>query len=394
MEKWLEVDLDKLKFNAQSLQNYFRVPVMAVIKQDGYGLGALAVATFLEQQGIHYFAVTNVSEGVELRKGGVVSPILIFAPCLFDNNDFEQLWRYNLTPTVYSMENAEALNSYGIIAGRPVNVHIKVDSGMGRMGFTPDELMAAAGRLKALKGIRYEGVFTHYSNAFEAQMDYTKKQMTSFLSVVERLGQEGLNFQLKYSANSLAALKFPETHMDMVTIGSAFLGNSTVNPEVPLKKVYRCRARVLQVRKIKKGDFIGYSNTYTAPKDMTTAVIPVGYTDGFGLQKKIDSFRFTDFLREQLHLIKSFLRPASSVYFEGRPLKVLGKTSLQLTVVDTGGLPVKAGDIVDVDLNPLFANVRVARIYTGSTLGGTVSADYLEEAAATAQDEIACTREE
>ncbi len=394
MEKWLEVDFDKLKFNAQSLQNYFRVPIMAVIKQDGYGLGALAVATFLEQQGISYFAVTNISEGVELRKGGVVSPILIFAPFVYDIDNLEKLWRYNLTPTVYSMESAEALNSYSAKAGEPVNVHIKVDSGMGRMGFTPEELTAAAGKLKALTGLRYEGIFTHYSNAFEAQMNYTKRQMDSFLSAVERLGEAGILFSLKYSANSLAALKFPETHMDMVTIGSAFLGNSTINPDVPLKKVYCCRARVLQVRRIKKGSFIGYSNTYVAPRDINAAVIPIGYTDGFGLQKKIDSFRFTDFLREQLHLIKSFLRPTGSIHFEGKPLRVLGKTSLQLTVVDTAGLPIKPGDVVDVDLNPLLADARVSRIYTGSSLGGIMAADYLEEAAAASQNEVACTCEE
>lgn len=394
MEKWLEVDLDKLKFNAQSLQSYFKVPVMAVIKQNGYGLGALAMATFLEQQGIRYFAVTNVSEGVELRKGGVDSPILIFAPFVFERDNLDDLWRYGLIPTVYSLESAEALDEYSRSVGRPVTVHVKVDTGMGRMGFSPDEIMAAAGRLKELKGLRYEGIFTHYSNAFEPEMDYTKKQMQSLLKLVERLREAGLEFSLKYSANSLAALKFPETHMDMVNIGSAFLGNSNVNPAVQLKKIYRCRARVLQIRKVKKGSFIGYSNTFKAAQDMTTAVIPIGYTDGFGVQKKIDSFRFTDFLREQLHLIKTFLKPTSNIYFGGKPLKVLGKTSLQLTVVDTGGQPLKAGDIVDVDINPLFANARLPRVYTGSVVAGLSDSQFMAEAAAASQNETACTKED
>lgn len=393
MEKWLEIDLDKLKFNAQSLQNYFKVPVMAVIKQNGYGLGALAMATFLEQQGIRYFAVTNISEGVELRRGGVDSPILIFAPFVFDRENLDNLWRYGLIPTVYSLESAQALDEYSNSVGRPITVHVKVDSGMGRMGFTPDELLAAAGRLKELSGLRYEGIFTHYSNAFEPKMDYTKKQMKSFLNLVERLRENGLEFALKYSANSLAALKFPETHMDLVNIGSAFLGNSNINLAVPLKKVYTCRARVLQIRTIQKGSYIGYSNTFKAGGDISTAVIPIGYTDGFGVQKKIDSFRFTDFLREQLHLIKTFLKPANSIYFEGKPLKVLGKTSLQLTVVDTGGQPIKAGDIVDIDINPLFTNARLPRIYTGSVVAGLTDSQFMAEAAAASQNEVACSKE-
>lgn len=394
MEKWLEIDLDKLKYNAQSLQKYFEVPVMAVIKQNGYGLGALAMATFLEQQGIRYFAVTNVSEGVELRKGGVDSPILIFAPFVFDRENLDNLWRYGLIPTVYSLESAQALNEYSNSVGRPVTVHVKVDTGMGRMGFTPEELLADAERLKELKGLRYEGIFTHYSNAFEPRMDYTKKQMESFLDLVERLRGNGLDFSLKYSANSLAALKFPETHMDMVNIGSAFLGNSNINPAVPLKKVYRCRARVLQIRNIQKGSYIGYSNTFKAGRDITTAVIPIGYTDGFGVQKKIDSFRFTDFLREKVHLIKTFLKPSNSIYIEGKPLKVLGKTSLQLTVVDTGGQPIKAGDIVDIDINPLFTNARLPRVYTGSVVTGLADSEFMAEAAAASQNEVACTKED
>ncbi len=370
MEKWLEVDLAKLKHNVQALQQYFKVPMMAVIKQNAYGLGALTVGIFLEQAGIRFFAVTSISEGIELRKGGLVSPILIFAPDLSDREELSSLWRFKLIPAVYSQAAAEILNQSARELAKPVEVHIKVDTGMGRLGFTPAELLAAAGRLKELTGLQYRGIFTHYSNAFERRMDYTRRQKDRFLRLVRELEQQGLVFPLKYSANSLAALKFPETHMDMVCIGSALLGNRTINPAVPLTRVYRGRARVLQVRDLEKGSYVGYSKTFKAPKDTRAAVISIGYTDGFGLQKKVDSFRFTDFLREKYHLFRTFLKPEPAVFFEGRPLKILGKTSLQLTVVEIGDLPVKPGDTVEIDLNPLLASARLPRVYTGYAVPG------------------------
>ncbi len=370
MEKWMEIDLDRLRNNVQALQSYFNVPIMAVIKQNAYGLGALALGSFLEQLGISCFAVTTTAEGVELRQGGIKSPIVVFAPLYNDPKQLEQLWEYRLIPAVYSLEAAAILNEYAAKSGRSIDVHVKTDSGMGRMGFAPEEIPALAPRLLELDRLVYKGIFTHYSNAFEKKMGYTALQREKFLKVVTELGQKGLDIPLKYSANSLAALKFPETHMDMVSIGSAFLGNSTVNPAVPLQKIYRCRVKVLQVRTLPKGSYIGYSNTFRTKRTTRVAVLPIGYTDGFGVQKKNDAFRFSDFLREQYHLIKSFVRPANSVFFEGKPLKVIGKTSLQLTVVDIGSLPLKPGDVVDVSLNPLFASARMERVYVGTAAAG------------------------
>ncbi|WP_418790688.1 alanine racemase [Phosphitispora sp. TUW77] len=366
MEKWMEIDLDRLKDNVQALQTYFNVPIMAVIKQDAYGLGALTVGSFLEQLGIQFFAVTTVAEGVELRAGGIKAPILVFAPLYNDFEQLRQLWEYSLIPAVYSMEAAETINEYAVKINRSIDVHLKIDSGMGRMGFAPEEISALVYRLKKLDKLGYKGIFTHYSNAFEKEIDYTAIQKENFLNVVADLAEKGLVIPLKYSANSLAALKFPETHMDMVSIGSAFLGNSIVNPAVPLKRVYRFRAKVLQVRSLPKGSFIGYSNTYRTKRTTKVAVLPIGYTDGFGVQKKNDAFRIADYLREQYYLIKSFFRPDDMVFFEGKPLKVIGKTSLQLTVVDIGGLPVKPGDVVDISLNPLFAGARMGRVYVGA----------------------------
>lgn len=365
MDKWVEIDLNKLKHNVRALQSYFKVPVMAVLKQNAYGLGAVKVGNFLEKLGIQYFAVTHVKEGIELREGGVRSPVLIFAPPCRDREDLISLWRYNLTPSIYSLDFAETLNHYALDMDKPIDAHIKVDTGMGRMGFAPEEIINAAERLKELRGLRYKGIFTHYSNAFEKEMDYTKKQMDTFLTLVNQLENTGLKIPVKYSANSMAALKFPETHMDMVNIGSAFLGNSIINPGVPLQKVYRCRVRVLQVRTLKKRSYVGYSNTYRTKKDTNIAVLPIGYTDGFGLQKKIDSFRVVDFIRQLYHLLKDFIKPGYNIFFNGKPLKILGKTSMQLTVVETGDLPVQPGDVVDVDLSPLVASARLERVYVG-----------------------------
>ncbi|MTI85555.1 MAG: alanine racemase [Firmicutes bacterium] len=363
MDKWVEIDLNKLQHNVKALQGYFDVPIMAVLKQNAYGLGAVKIGNFLEQSGINHFAVTHIEEGIELRDGGVRSPILVFAPPGIGKDELNSLWRHELTPSVYSLHFAEILNRLALEKDKPIDVHLKVDTGMGRMGFTPQELLQAAERLKELDGLNLKGIFTHYSNAFEKEMDYTKEQLDSFLSLVNQLENKGFEFTVKYSANSMAALKFPATHMDMVNIGSAFLGNSTINPDVPLKKVYRTRVRVLQARQLEEGSYVGYSNTYKTGKNTHTAVLPIGYTDGFGLEKKIDSFRINDFIRQLYHLLKDFLKPAYSVFFDGKPLKIIGKTSMQLTVVETGNVQLKPGDIVDVYLNPLMANARIDRVY-------------------------------
>ncbi|MFZ5597174.1 MAG: alanine racemase [Bacillota bacterium] len=387
MNKWIEVDLNKLEQNVRMLQDFFSVPVMAVIKQNAYGLGAVEMGLFLESLGIKQFAVTSVRDGIVLRNGGLRSTILVYAVSYSEESQLADLWRYKLTPSVYSLEFAEALNKFATGMGRPIDVHVKVDTGMGRMGFSPAEMLAAAERLKELGGLRYGAIFTHYSNAFENSMNYTRLQMDRFMDLVRRLEDRGLVFPVKYSANSMAALKFPETHMDMVNIGSAFLGNSVINPEVPLVKIYRCRVRVLQVRTLEKGSFVGYSNTYRAKRDIRVAVLPIGYSDGFGLQKKIDSFRPLDFLREMYHLVRVFIKPGGSVFFRGRPLKIIGKTSMQLSVVEIGDLPVQAGDILDVDLNPLWAGALVERVYTGADSAVAGMDRMQREAAATTLDD-------
>lgn len=395
MEKWLEIDLDKLKFNIHSLKNYFKVPIMAVIKQNAYGLGDATIARFMEKQGINFFAVTTEQEGVNLRKGGVTSPILAFAPYFHDPAVIRNLARYDIIPAVYSLESAEILNSYALNAGRTFDVHIKVDTGMGRMGFIPNELLNSADRLLQMKGLNFKGIFTHYSNAFEKEMGYTKKQLAALLDLIEQLERAGLSFELRYSANSMAALKFPETHMDIVSIGSAFLGNSVINSSVPLKKVYKCRVRVLQVKHLKKGSYVGYSNTYKTKRDTRAAVIAIGYTDGLGLQKKIDSFRFMDFLREQVNLVKTFVKPRNFIFYQGKPLKIIGKTSLQLTVVDVGNLPVKAGDVVDVEINPLLVTPRMNRVYTGEDAKGVLPSNLItfpEKDEFIAEAEVAASR--
>lgn len=365
MDKWIEVDFDKLRRNLEALRGFIKVPVMAVLKQNAYGLGAVPVGNFLEQLGVRYFAVTHIHEGVELRNGGIRSPILVFAPSLAGDGEVRDLWRYDLTPTVYSLECAEILHRVALELDRPVNVHVKIDTGMGRTGFTPEEILAAADRMQALDGLRYEGIYTHYSNAFEKVFAYTKKQRDAFLQLVDRLQDRGWTFAIKHSANSTAALKFPETHMDMVRIGSALLGNGNASAPVPLARAYRSRVRVLQVRRLKGGSYVGYSNTHRVKRDTTVAVLPIGYTDGFGVQKQIDSFRLMDFLREQYHLVKAFIKPEHSVFYQGKALKVLGKTSMQLTVVEVGDLPLKPGDVVDVRLNPLLAGDRLARVWVG-----------------------------
>lgn len=292
---WAEIKISAIQYNYYKFKE--TVPqnckVMAVIKADAYGHGAVKVARFLEKIRCDYMAVATLDEAAQLRGEGIKTPILILGctPAEF----IERVVELDCTQALVSPEAAKAYSRVLAKAGKSLKVHIELDTGMGRTGFgvKNGDTAAAAAALK-LPGLEAEGVFTHFAAADEPEKDdYTKKQFDTFTAAVEKLQAEsGVKFALKHCANSAAALAHPEMCLDMVRMGISLYGVLPVKPaqEVDLARVMEVKARILQVMDLAAGESVSYGCTFTADRPMKAAVVALGYADGLHrtLSGKID----------------------------------------------------------------------------------------------------------
>jgi alanine racemase len=281
---WAEVDLDAIAHNARGLKECVgeETELMAVVKANAYGHGAVPVArTALENRATR-LAVNRALEGVELRQAGITAPVLILGYSL--PIEAETVVRWDLTPTVTTVEGALALSSMSDRQGKVTSIHVKVDTGMGRFGLLPDEVVAFVRRISELPGLKLEGLFTHFALADSADKTYTRRQFGLYMQVVEQLEDAGFTIPLKHVANSAAALDLPEMHLDMVRCGIALYGlrpSDEVEPAIPLEPSMVLRSRVARVRTLPPGSSISYGCTYTTTRPAPVALVPVGYGDGY-----------------------------------------------------------------------------------------------------------------
>lgn len=272
-----EIDLNALEENFNRIEK----PVCCVVKADAYGHGAVSVSKFLESRGASYFAVSNVEEAVELRNGGIKAPILIlgFTPPTCS----KVLSDYNIDQCVFSLDYAKELNEDAKKNNVNINIHIKIDTGMGRIGFqfhdNHNELNEALASCK-LSNLIPLGIFMHFAKADEGVNDFTLNQYNSFMRAVCFLEENGVEFKLHHCANSSAILDYPNYHLDMVRAGIILYGinPSPLNHEV--KPIMKLVSRVSHAKDVYEGDSISYNGLYVASKTTHIATIPVGYADG------------------------------------------------------------------------------------------------------------------
>lgn len=281
---FIEVNLDAIAHNVRTIKNHIgpAVDLMAVVKANAYGHGALEVAQTALRHGASRLAVARIDEGVQLREAGITAPILIMSYTPPDA--VELAAAHDLTPAVTEPEVAEALSARAVALGRGVPVHIKVDTGMGRFGLLPDEVLPFVERLAALPGLVIEGLFTHFSVADSAGKTYTRQQFQTFQAVRARLDAAGFAIPVCHVANSAATLDLPEMHLNAVRIGIAMYGlhpSAEVEPAVPLQPALALKSHVARVRVLPAGSSISYGRTYITPRAMPVALIPVGYGDGY-----------------------------------------------------------------------------------------------------------------
>ncbi|MBE6800254.1 MAG: alanine racemase [Ruminococcaceae bacterium] len=358
LRTWVEIDLDALECNFDAVREALpeNIKILAVVKANAYGHGAIGVAKFLEDKA-DYLAVAATDEALELRKNGVNCPILILGHIPY--GDYDNIVKNNITPTISDFYEAELLSKVAVKAGVTAPLHIAVDTGMNRIGFKCDDCsVEEIKKIKTLPNIEIEGVFSHLAAADMLDKAYTKMQAEKFDAFVLKLEKEGVTAPIKHLYNS-AAIADLEKNYDMVRQGIILYGLKPSdevefnNIAVP-KPVMSMKTRVVQVKTLPAGESISYGCTYTTEKETRVATLCAGYADG----------------------VTRVLSNNGEVLIRGKRAEIIGKVCMDQFMVDVTHIPeVEAGD--------------TATIF-GTDGNETISVDEIAKKANTINYEIIC----
>jgi len=281
---WAEIDLFAIADNLKALKKNLHDPTqtMAVVKANAYGHGAIPVAKTALAAGADWLAVSRATEGVALRKAGITARILVMGYCL--PAQAEIFVANNLTPAVTTLEAAHALALAAHDRQTSIAIHLKMDSGMGRLGLLPEDVSNFAKVISAYPQLKIEGIFSHFASADEADPSYSLRQLQIFKTVIQRLKEANISIPIKHLSNSAAAMALPSAQFDMVRLGIAMYGLSPSherNWAVPLHPAMSLKTRIARVKTLPAGASVGYGRTYIAQKPTPIALAPVGYGDGY-----------------------------------------------------------------------------------------------------------------
>lgn len=283
---WVEIDLDNIGYNVRALKQLIApgVKLMAVVKANGYGHGVIPVANAALHNGAEQLAVAILNEGLQLRKAGFGVPILILG--YTPPEQAAEVVKNNLTQTVYTLADAQALSWAAIQQRKTARVHIKIDTGMSRLGFVPgSEGVQQIVELSKLPNLNVEGIYSHFADADNDDKTYSEQQFLLFQNLLFQLEQHGVKIPIRHCANSAAIIDLPQTHLDMVRAGISMYGyypSDLVNKSrVQLKPGFSLKAQVAHVKTVPSGTSISYGCTFTTTQASQIATIPLGYADGF-----------------------------------------------------------------------------------------------------------------
>ena len=282
---WVEINLDHIAHNVNQFRQLAatETQIMAVVKADGYGHGAAVVGKTALASGAESLAVAFVEEGIYLRQAGIDAPILLLG--YTGPVQFATLIKYNLTPTVFDFPTAAEFSKQALAAGAVLPLHLKVDTGMGRVGLLPAEAAAVTEQIAGLPALKIEGLFTHLASAEDEDQSYTEEQLNKFSQVIETLKAKSISFPLIHAANSAAALKLPGARYNLIRLGLALYGHypaaSLSKCGITIKPALTFKSRLVMVKKLPPGSCISYGCTYKTAATELIATVPVGYADGY-----------------------------------------------------------------------------------------------------------------
>lgn len=369
-DRWLEIDIDAIKHNLEQVQSRLqeKVCLIAVLKADAYGHGAIETARILYRNGVDFFAVSFLEEALALRRAGIRSSIMLFSP-LISEQQMTMAIDNHLTITITSPYEAQLLDQVSRRMNIKATVHLKVDTGLGRFGMTLEELLVTCQTLKGNSRIYIEGIYTHMAEA-ASNPGYTRKQFKSFLSIVGELKKAGFSIPYCHCANSAVFLKYPEMHLNAVRIGTLLSGEvpaGKFNNDIQLINPYKYKSRVISLRTLEKGSYLGYYRTARLRKKAQIAVIPVGFYHGLALQVANPPTGCLDFLKILLKKILAYFnlsRFSLQVQINGHNYPVRGKVFMQMVLVEIPlGDGVKIGDEVEIPVRKTLAIRGLKRVY-------------------------------
>jgi alanine racemase len=321
---WAEVDLDSLGYNFNQVKKMIsgQVKIMVTVKADAYGHGLIPVANKLVSCGVDYLGVASIDEGIALREAKVKLPILILGMILKEH--VEPLFTYKLTPTVCTEDLAVALNERAKRHKKIIPVHIKVDTGMVRLGVMHKDAEGMVKRIHRLKSLFIEGVFTHFAFA-DMNKEFTDYQIDLFSRLIERLCKLKMQIPLVHAANSMGVIDYRHGHFNMVRPGLVIYGlYPRKDLAIKLKPVLSLKTRIVYFKRVPKDSGVSYGHTYVTKKATTIVTLPIGYGDGYPRN----------------------LSNLAPVLIGGRRFKICGKICMDQIMVDVGDFPVKIGDEV------------------------------------------------
>ena len=326
----VEIDLSAIRENFVNIQNRVgdQVRVMAVVKADAYGHGAVRTARVVHSAGCESFGVAEVEEGVILRQAGVSGEIVILVGAPEDA--FDEVVKHGLTPVVFDPANVKALSAHAERMNVKVGVYLKIDVGMGRLGIMPHEALSFISTMESMNGVFLAGLLGHFPMADGPDHDKTLGMFKKFESIVSQIPNSGKNDQIMHMANSAAIIRYPETHLDMVRAGISLYGCYPSDSEqdrmlMTLRPAMSFKTRVIQVKQVPKGYGLSYGHIYVTNRPSRIAVLPVGYNDGY---------------------LRKFSNRAE-VLIRGRRAPIRGRVCMDLCLADVTDLPgVTVGDEV------------------------------------------------
>lgn len=315
---YLEVNLNSIQKNLSIVKKIAAdKKIFAVIKADAYGLGTNPVAKALKAAGADLFAVALIEEAQSLRESGIDEPILLLPP--FYENNIAELIKLNLTPTIEDIPRAKALNDYAYKNNIKVSIHVKIDTGMGRLGASFSDAKILFEYLETANNLHIEGAFTHFPSADLPDIDFTKNQIKKFHELTSDYQSQTNKKLILHTANSGAIVLFPESHFDAVRPGLMLYGaysSPYLKEKIELNKVVELKSKILSIKKLKKDESVSYGRKFIAKENMTIAILPIGYADGYS----------------------TLLSNNSEVMVNGKRVPVLGRVCMDYTMIDVSSI--------------------------------------------------------
>ncbi|MBA4057513.1 MAG: alanine racemase, partial [Marivirga sp.] len=320
----MEIDLDALIHNLNFFKGRLKplTKIMVMVKAFAYGSGSTEIANILQYHKIDYLGVAYADEGVELRKNNISLPIMVMNP---SEDSFDTILKYDLEPEIYSLRMFRALLSH--LQGRLCKIHLKLDTGMHRLGFDGDILKELTSLIKSNSNIRVSSIFSHLAGADERTHDaFSSQQFNSFKTWADEISTALGYRPLYHILNSPGILRLPEFQLDMVRLGIGLYGVDPTNDKISqLKPVATLKTIISQIKHVNQGESIGYARKGLAEKDITIATIAIGYADGFS---------------------RAFSNGAGEVLVNNQRAKVIGNVCMDMTMIDITGLKAFEGDEV------------------------------------------------